>query len=126
MHAGQMATRDTAPEFSKDCFGLDQCQARLYTAIVRHAVLVMATLARTSGRVLVVASLQRDPVLSGQCASGRADRGELLKVVLAGRAGREQDQHPGWRTALVGESVNPAPAERRESRPSPRRSRFPR
>ncbi len=32
-------------EFSKDCFGLDQCQARLYTAIIRHAVLVMAALA---------------------------------------------------------------------------------
>jgi hypothetical protein len=32
-------------EFSKDCFGLDQCQARLYTAISRHAVLVMAALA---------------------------------------------------------------------------------
>jgi SRSO17 transposase len=32
-------------EFSKDCFGLDQCQARLYTAILRHAVLVMAALA---------------------------------------------------------------------------------
>lgn len=31
--------------FSKDCFGLDQCQARLYTAILRHAVLVMAALA---------------------------------------------------------------------------------
>ena len=32
-------------EFGKDCFGLDQCQARLYTAIARHAVLVMAALA---------------------------------------------------------------------------------
>ena len=32
-------------EFSKDCFGLDQCQARLYTAIARHTVLVMAALA---------------------------------------------------------------------------------
>jgi hypothetical protein len=31
--------------FSKDCFGLEQCQARLYTAIARHAVLVMAALA---------------------------------------------------------------------------------
>src|SRR6202011_5841116 len=31
--------------FSKDCFGLDQCQARLYTAIARHAVLVIAALA---------------------------------------------------------------------------------
>ena len=29
----------------KDCFGLDQCQARLYTAIARHVVLVMAALA---------------------------------------------------------------------------------
>jgi SRSO17 transposase len=32
-------------EFGKDCFGLDQCQARLYTAVLRHAVLVMAALA---------------------------------------------------------------------------------
>jgi SRSO17 transposase len=32
-------------EFGKDCFGLDQCQARLYTAILRHLVLVMAALA---------------------------------------------------------------------------------
>jgi SRSO17 transposase len=32
-------------ELSKGCFGLDQCQARLYTAISRHVVLVMAALA---------------------------------------------------------------------------------
>lgn len=32
-------------EFGKDYFGLDQCQARLYTAILRHVVLVMAALA---------------------------------------------------------------------------------
>lgn len=32
-------------EVSKDCFGLDQCQARLYTAIARHLILVMAALA---------------------------------------------------------------------------------
>ena len=31
--------------FGKDCFGLDQCQARLYTAIARHTVLVIAALA---------------------------------------------------------------------------------
>jgi hypothetical protein len=31
--------------FGKDYFGLDQCQARLYTAILRHIVLVMAALA---------------------------------------------------------------------------------
>jgi SRSO17 transposase len=32
-------------EFSKDCFGLDQSQVRVYTAIARHTVLVMAALA---------------------------------------------------------------------------------
>jgi SRSO17 transposase len=32
-------------EFGKDCLGLDQCQARLYIAILRHIVLVMAALA---------------------------------------------------------------------------------
>ena len=43
-------------EFGKDCFGLDQCQARLYTAIARHAVLVMAALAICA----VTAALARD------------------------------------------------------------------
>jgi hypothetical protein len=33
-------------EFSKDCFGLDQYQARLYTAIAQHVVLVMAAARR--------------------------------------------------------------------------------
>jgi SRSO17 transposase len=32
-------------ELGKDCFGLDQSQVRLYTAIIRHVVLVMAALA---------------------------------------------------------------------------------
>jgi SRSO17 transposase len=32
-------------EFGKDCFGLDQSQVRLYTAIARHTVLVMVALA---------------------------------------------------------------------------------
>jgi SRSO17 transposase len=32
-------------EFSKDCFGLDQSQVRLYHAIARHTVLVMAAVA---------------------------------------------------------------------------------
>jgi SRSO17 transposase len=43
-------------EFSKDCFGLDQCQARLYTAIARHTVLVMAALAICA----ITAALLRD------------------------------------------------------------------
>jgi SRSO17 transposase len=32
-------------EFGKSCFGLDQSQVRLYTAIARHTILVMAALA---------------------------------------------------------------------------------
>jgi SRSO17 transposase len=43
-------------ELGKGCFGLDQCQARLYTAILRHAVLVMAVLAICA----VSAALLRD------------------------------------------------------------------
>jgi hypothetical protein len=43
-------------EFGKDCFGLGQCQARLYTAITRHIVLVMAALAICA----VTAALLRD------------------------------------------------------------------
>jgi DDE superfamily endonuclease len=43
-------------EFSKDCFGLDQSQVRLYTAITRHTVLVMAALAICA----VTAALLRD------------------------------------------------------------------
>jgi SRSO17 transposase len=43
-------------EFSKNCFGLDQSQVRLYHAIARHAVLVMASLAICA----VTAALLRD------------------------------------------------------------------
>ena len=43
-------------EFSKGCFGLDQSQVRLYTAIARHTVLVMAALAICA----VTAALLRD------------------------------------------------------------------
>ena len=32
-------------EFAKDAFGLDESQVRLYTAIIRHLVLVMVALA---------------------------------------------------------------------------------
>ena len=43
-------------EFGKDCFGLDQSQVRLYTAIARHTVLAMAALAICA----VTAALLRD------------------------------------------------------------------
>jgi SRSO17 transposase len=43
-------------EFGKDCFGLDQSQVRLHTAITRHTVLVMAALA-----VCVIAAARARP-----------------------------------------------------------------
>ena len=43
-------------EFGKDCFGLDQSQVRLCTAIARHIVLVVAALAICA----VTAALLRD------------------------------------------------------------------
>jgi SRSO17 transposase len=43
--AGLHCPAEESFELGKDCFGLDQCQARLYTAILRHTVLVMAALA---------------------------------------------------------------------------------
>jgi hypothetical protein len=43
-------------EFGKGCFGLDQSQVRLYHAIARHTVLVMAALAACA----ITAALLRD------------------------------------------------------------------
>jgi hypothetical protein len=43
-------------EFGKGCFGLDQAQVRLYHAITRHTVLVMAALAVCA----ITAALLRD------------------------------------------------------------------
>ncbi|WP_344449866.1 IS701 family transposase, partial [Acrocarpospora macrocephala] len=51
-------------ELAKDCFGLDQCQARLYTAILRHLVLVMAALAVCA----VAAAKLRDRTDGRACA----------------------------------------------------------
>jgi len=70
-------------EFGKDCFGLDQSQVRLYTAIARHTVLVMAALAACA----VTAALLRDrtdtqappPVRPGQPAP--ADLGMIPLTV---------------------------------------------
>jgi hypothetical protein len=45
VHGHQQWPTEESFELGKDCFGLDQCQARLYTAILRHLVLVMAALA---------------------------------------------------------------------------------
>jgi hypothetical protein len=54
--ARQSDGKRAANEFSKNCLGLDQSQVRLYTAIARHTVLVMAALAACA----VTAALLRD------------------------------------------------------------------
>ena len=54
--AGQRWPVEEGFEFGKDCFGLDQSQVRLYTAIARHTVLVCAALAVCA----VTAALLRD------------------------------------------------------------------
>jgi len=57
-------------EFSKDCFGPGQCQARLYTAILRHAVLVMAALAICA----ITAALVKDRTDTQAPPPGRPDQ----------------------------------------------------
>jgi SRSO17 transposase len=56
-------------ELGKGCFGLDQCQARLYTAILRHIVLVMAVLAVCA----VTAAQLRDRTDTQTAPPARAD-----------------------------------------------------
>jgi SRSO17 transposase len=69
--------------FGKGCFGLDQCQARLYTAILRHIVLVMAALAICA----VTAAVLRDrtdtqaPPPAGPDAAPPADPGLIPLTV---------------------------------------------
>ncbi len=94
-------------EFGKDCFGLDQSQVRLYHAIARHTVLVMAALAICA----VTAALLRDrtdtqappPARPGQLPP--ADPGmipltvpEITRLLTAppGRGGHAE-HWPNWR-----------------------------
>jgi SRSO17 transposase len=79
-------------ELGKGCFGLDQCQARLYTAILRHIVLVMAA----SAVCAVTAAWLRDrtdrqaPPPAGPDAAPPADPGLIplsvreIRRLLAG------------------------------------------
>jgi SRSO17 transposase len=55
---------------SKDCFGLDQAQVRLYTAIARHTVLVMAALAICA----ITAALLKDRTSTQAPAPVRPDQ----------------------------------------------------
>ena len=58
-------------ELGKGCFGLDQCQARLYTAVLRHLVLVMAALAVCA---VTAAQLRDRTDAQAPPPAGRTDR----------------------------------------------------
>jgi SRSO17 transposase len=85
-------------ELAKGCFGLDQCQARLYTAVLRHIVLVMAAFAVCA----VTAAQLRDrtdtqaPPPAGPGAAPPADPGLIplsvreIRKLLAAQLSRPQ------------------------------------
>jgi SRSO17 transposase len=85
-------------ELAKGCFGLDQCQARLYTAVLRHIVLVMAAFAVCA----VTAAQLRDrtdtqaPPPAGPDAAPPADPGLIplsvreIRRLLAAQLSRPQ------------------------------------
>jgi SRSO17 transposase len=60
-------------ELGKGCFGLDQCQARLYTAVLRHLVLVMAALG-LRGHRRPAAGTHRCPASAARRARRQAAR----------------------------------------------------
>jgi SRSO17 transposase len=68
--AGLRWPAEEAFEFSKGCFGLDQSQVRLYTAIARHTALVMAALAICA----VTAALLRRRTATQAAAPTRPDQ----------------------------------------------------
>ena len=100
-------------EFGKDCFGLDQCQVRLYTAIIRHIVLVMAALAICA----VTAALLKDrtdtqappPVTPDQAPP--ADPGMIpltvpeIKRLLAAALQRRAPARPRRTLAATGDAA---------------------
>ena len=92
-------------ELGKGCFGLDQCQARLYTAILRHIVLVMAALAICA----VTAAQLRDRTDAQAPPPARPGR----------HAARRPRPHPAHRPR------DQAPARRRPPPPGTTRPRRP-
>ena len=79
-------------ELGKGCFGLDQCQARLYTAILRHLVLVMAALAVCA----VTAAQLRERTDTQAPPPGRPGR-QAARRPRADPAHRPRDQAPARR-----------------------------
>jgi SRSO17 transposase len=89
-------------ELGKGCFGLDQCQVRLYTAILRHIVLVMAAFAVCA----VTAAAFRDrtdtqaPPPAGPDAAPPADPGliplsvrEIRRLLASATARQKPPDH---------------------------------
>ena len=86
-------------EFSKDCFGLDQCQARLYTAIARHAVLVMAALA--------ICAITSALLLDRSAHAAAFDLPAPYGTVSSGAAANGSDHAPPKTASIRGTSQSP-------------------
>jgi hypothetical protein len=69
-------------ELGKDSFGLDQSQVRLYTAIARHTVLVMAALAVRAVTVALLRERARPPELVRPDQSPPPDPGLIALTIL--------------------------------------------
>jgi hypothetical protein len=94
----------------KDCFGLDECQVRLYTAIARHTVLVMAALAICA----ITAALLKRPHQHAGPAAGPARAAPLGASPGTSLIGRDASLH-----------VDPAPAGLTGTCPGARREQVP-
>jgi hypothetical protein len=94
-------------QFSKGCLGLDHSQVRLYTAIARHTVLVMAALAVCA----ITAARMRDHTDSRALAPARPDQQppsdmgmapltvpEIHRLIAAAAAERPPDDAWPWLT----------------------------
>ena len=132
-HPGTQAANDgpwskVGAQFGKNCFGLDQSQVRLYTAIARHTVLVMAVLAICA----ITAALLHDRTRHPGATTGQApaSRRPPTRNDPAGHPPRSPARSPpptlpGRATPSTGRTgaaaTKPAPAGTTSHTPHPRR-----
>ncbi len=90
-------------EIGKDSFGLDQSQVRLYHAILRHTILVMATLAICAvtaadlNRVHVIQREHARPLSRERALHAFRDRRQATPVMVGERAAPRSATHDGAR-----------------------------
>jgi SRSO17 transposase len=85
-------------EFSKDCFGLDQSQVRLYHAIARHTVLVMAAFAVCAVAAALLGDRTETQAESPRSPDQPPPPGFGLVPLSVPEIGRLLASHPPYRT----------------------------